>query len=149
MRKDQLSVYKIHKRFAPNCFLYQNAHKTHLLICQVKQKLASSPRLTHKLYHTNQLKLSPVSWKFNSPPTKMHAFFCSLPGQKVISTNLCSHSLPLKWSQVIYIHASIKWVWPTSPRSQLSTIPLADNCMMTPVFQIECLFAFQANSSNF
>ena len=47
-----------------------------------------------------------------------------------------SLSLPLEWSQVTHIPASIKLgAGPTSPKSQLSTVPLPDNCVMIPVFQ--------------
>ena len=85
--------------------------------------------------HSNQPKLSPVS-ELNSLPTKLriYAFSHSLPGQELCPQTY-SLSLPLDQSQVTHIPASINWVRPKSPKSQLSTIPLPDNCVMICVFQ--------------
>ena len=77
-------------------------------------------------------KTEPSFRKLNSTPTKR--FPTHLQAWE-LCLQTYSLSLPLEWSQVTHTPASINWVRPTSPKSQLSTAPLPDNCVMTPVFQ--------------
>ena len=129
-----VSVHKIHKTFVPK-FLYMIMPKNSIFSPSAKKKFAPSPRplgplqfqstgqnthltsktvilamlafkknLTH--LHSNQPKLSPCSFrKLNSPPYKtVYAFPAHLQTRELGY----SLSLPLEWSQVTHIPASIK-----------------------------------------
>ena len=66
----------------------------------------------------------------------MYAFSRSPPGQGVMPTNLRPAIAPRMEPSYTHIPASIKSGGAyTSLKSQLSTVPLPDNCVMIPVFQ--------------
>ena len=71
----------------------------------------------------------------NSLPTKLCMLFPTHLQARQLCPQTYSLPLPLKWSRVTHTPTSTYQAGPTSPKSQLSTVPLPDNCVMTPVFQ--------------
>ena len=80
-------------------------------------------------------KTEPSFRKLNSPPTKLRMLFPAHFQARELCPQTYSLSLPLEWSQVTHIPASIKLGGAYKPESQLSTVPWPDNCVMIPVFQ--------------
>ena len=77
-------------------------------------------------------KTEPSFRKLNSPPTKLCMPFPAHLQARELCPQTYSLSLPLEWSQVTHIPAGIKLGGAYKPKSQLSTVPLPDNCVMTP-----------------
>ena len=118
------SVHKIHKRFAPNCFLYQifspsakicTFSKSDHIIHTHTHKTSEDLHTVYRPKHTVNLKNSQhiptqTNWNWAQfqkvrliPYKTRYAFSCSPPGQGSYVHKL---SLPLEWSQVTYIPAS-------------------------------------------
>ena len=75
-------------------------------------------------------KTEPSFRKLNSPPTKLCMLFPAHLQARELCPQTYSLSLLLEWSQVTHIPASIKLGGAYKPESQLSTVPLPDNCVM-------------------
>ena len=118
------SVHKIHKRFAPNCFLYQifspsakicTFSKSDHIIHTHTHKTSEDLHTVYRPKHTVNLKNSQhiptqTNWNWAQfqkvqliPYKTRYAFSCSPPGQGSYVHKL---SLPLEWSQVTHIPAS-------------------------------------------
>ena len=107
----------------------QNTHLTSKAVILAVLALFDTPPLKPTKTETSFRKL-------NSLPTKLRMLFPTHLQARELGLQTYSLSLTLEWSQVTHTPASIKSrARPTSPKSQFSTVPLPDNCVMTPVFQ--------------
>ena len=95
--------------------------------------LALKKNSTH--LHSNQPKLSPVSESSTHLLTKLCMLFPAHLQARELSPQTYSLSLPLEWSQVTHIPASIKSGGAYKPEKSAFYSTLPDNCVMIPVFQ--------------